>query len=242
MAGGRVVKRIVRVACVLGLTVALTAGAALAKERGSDLANAGLDALNAHDYAKAVDLFSAAIHSGDLKGGDEEYAYVERGQAYLSSKQYGLAQADFKHALELKPDDRDAQVGLDIADKRVNLADVAPMKKSDWLPAPVLDPPSLGDAAPLALPARFCSPQQRNSYYDATYMPAKTASNADVAAASAYLERLDVLIDKYKADIAYSGLKAEWAKWRAIYDDRFAKSQAIGRQFDALMAVPIGCG
>ncbi len=228
------------------LLLAMTGGSAAdAKDRaqnsGVEQANAGLDALNAHDYARAIDLFTAAIDSHALKRGDEEYAYVERGQAYLSSKQYGAAQADFKHALELNPDDRDAKVGLEITDKRVNMADIAPMKKPHWLPAPQLDPPALADTPPLALPGRFCTAQQRNAYYDATYLPLKTQANANAQAAASYLERLDVLIDKYKADVAYNGLKAEWAKWKDIYDDRFAQSQAIGRQYDAYLAVPIGC-
>jgi tetratricopeptide (TPR) repeat protein len=204
-------------------------------------ANAGLDALNAHDYVRAIDLFTAAIDTRNLKRGDEEYAYVERGQAYLSSKQYGLAQADFKHALEMNADDRDAKVGLDIADKHVNMADIAPMQKPHWLPAPVLDPPALSDTPLAALPPRFCTAQQRNAYYDSTYLPLKTQANANAQAAAAYLERLDVLIDKYKADVAYSGLKAEWTRWKDVYDDRFAQSQAIGRQYDAYLAVPIGC-
>jgi tetratricopeptide (TPR) repeat protein len=216
--------------------------AAPTSTHAAELANDGLDALNAGEDERAVRLFTEALETGDLTPSERQYAYYERGQAHLAAQHFDLAQADFKEAVRLKPDDADAQAALNQVANRQNLADVAPMAKPVWLPAPVLDPPTLRDLRPLVLPSRFCSAQQRNDFHASTYVPLKQASNANVAATAAYLERLDILVEKYKADVAYSGLKAEWTRWRAVYDERYAVAQEIGRQFDALMAVPIGCG
>jgi len=72
-----------------------------------DDANAGMDALNAGDYAKAVQLFARALHSKQLSSADAESAYVERGKAYLGEHANKLAVADFDHALKLNPDDQE---------------------------------------------------------------------------------------------------------------------------------------
>ena len=77
-----------------------------------DDANAGLDAMKQGDYNHAATLFTSAIKSGQLTGDDLEFAYSERGQAYLKSGNTKAAIADFKQALKLKPDDQDAQDGL----------------------------------------------------------------------------------------------------------------------------------
>ena len=77
-----------------------------------DDANAGLDAMKQGDYSHAAALFTSAIKSGQLTGDDLEFAYSERGQAYLKSGNSKAAAADFKQALKLKPDDQDAQDGL----------------------------------------------------------------------------------------------------------------------------------
>jgi tetratricopeptide (TPR) repeat protein len=77
-----------------------------------DDGNAGVDALNSGDYGKAVKLFTHAIASGQLAGDDKEFAYFNRGKAYLGEHEYKLAAADLKTALKLKPDDADAQAAL----------------------------------------------------------------------------------------------------------------------------------
>ena len=74
--------------------------------------NAGLDALNQGDYSKAVQLFTRAISSGKLPSADKEFAYSQRGEAYLKMGNSRAAALDFKRALAIKPDDQDAQAGL----------------------------------------------------------------------------------------------------------------------------------
>ncbi len=81
----------------------------------ADVANEGLDALKNGDYQRAVTLFTRAINSGGLSHDDKEFAYFERGTAYLKLGNKTSAATDFRRALKLKPDDQDAQAGLDEA-------------------------------------------------------------------------------------------------------------------------------
>ncbi|HEY0314550.1 MAG TPA: tetratricopeptide repeat protein [Allosphingosinicella sp.] len=91
----------------------LLAGAALAN--GVEDGNAGLEALNRGDYDLAVRLFTRAIAAADLNPEDREFAFVNRGRAYLGKKAYKLAAADFRQAGRMKPGDEDAQEGLRLA-------------------------------------------------------------------------------------------------------------------------------
>lgn len=91
----------------------LLAGAAVAN--GVEDGNAGLEALNRGDYDLAVRLFTRAIAAADLTPDDREFAYVNRGRAYLGKKAYKLAAADFRAAGRIKPGDDDAQEGLRLA-------------------------------------------------------------------------------------------------------------------------------
>ena len=77
--------------------------------------NAGLEALQQGDYKRAVTLFTHALASSKLVGDDREFAYSQRGAAYLKQGNYAAATADFQRALKLKPDDADAQAGLEEA-------------------------------------------------------------------------------------------------------------------------------
>jgi tetratricopeptide (TPR) repeat protein len=98
------------------LGAALSMGiAAAAWANASDDGNAGLDALNNGQYEQAIRLFTRALKSGELAGDDKEFAYLNRGKAYIGKHQYKLAIADLKAALALKPDDSDAQSALDEA-------------------------------------------------------------------------------------------------------------------------------
>jgi tetratricopeptide (TPR) repeat protein len=80
----------------------------LARAAAADDANAGMDALNAGQYAKAVTLFTRALKSKRLSAEDTESAYVERGKAYLGEHKETLALADFDAALKLNPSDQEA--------------------------------------------------------------------------------------------------------------------------------------
>jgi tetratricopeptide (TPR) repeat protein len=105
-----------RKSAILYLALAAAALPALACANAVDDGNAGVDALNNGAYDKAVKLFTHALRSGELKGDDEEFAYLSRGKAYLGEHDDKLAIADFKAALKLKPGDSEAQSALDEAE------------------------------------------------------------------------------------------------------------------------------
>jgi tetratricopeptide (TPR) repeat protein len=95
------------VAAAVGLAAASVAFAGPMED-----GNAGLDALKAGDYAKAVTLFTRALASGKLAHDDKEFAYGQRGAANLKLGKTAAAILDFKNALKLNPDDEEAQAGL----------------------------------------------------------------------------------------------------------------------------------
>lgn len=95
------------------LAVLVTTSVALAN--ATDDGNAGLDALNSGAYDKAITLFTRAIKSGELAGDDKEFAYLNRGKAYLGKQDYKDALPDLREALRLNPDDADAQGSLNLA-------------------------------------------------------------------------------------------------------------------------------
>jgi tetratricopeptide (TPR) repeat protein len=74
--------------------------------------NAALDAMKAGNYARAVTLLTRALAAKGLSGEDREFAYSQRGAANLKLGKSAAAAADFKAALKIKPDDADAQAGL----------------------------------------------------------------------------------------------------------------------------------
>jgi tetratricopeptide (TPR) repeat protein len=78
-----------------------------------DDGNAGLAALNSGAYDQAIRLFTHALKSGELTGDDKEFAYLNRGKAYLGKGEYKLGIADLAAALKLKPDDSDALATLE---------------------------------------------------------------------------------------------------------------------------------
>jgi len=101
---------------IFGLVMALgVAVAGMAAAGPVEDGNAGLEALKDGDYRKAVTLFTHALGSKQLSNDDREFAYSQRGTAYLKDGNATAAVADFKRALKLKPDDADAQSGLEEA-------------------------------------------------------------------------------------------------------------------------------
>jgi tetratricopeptide (TPR) repeat protein len=100
-----------------------------------DDGNAGLDALNKNDFATAIKMFTRAIKSGQLAGSDKEFAYLNRGKAYLGNHQVDLAIADLKAAARLVPGDGDVATAL--AEAQSQKADAAapvaaPRKSAGW--------------------------------------------------------------------------------------------------------------
>jgi len=121
------------------LTVVLTTAPARAAPPASNPVadgNAGLDALKAGDYAKAEAMFTRALGSSKLAGDDREFAYSQRGEAYLKDGKYAQAIADFQRALKINADDSDAQAGLEEAQShgdgggKPSRAEAAPRRES----------------------------------------------------------------------------------------------------------------
>jgi tetratricopeptide (TPR) repeat protein len=96
---------------ILGAALIATSAHASSTDDG----NAGLTALNHGSFDEAIRLFSHAIKAGDLSTDDQEFAYLNRGKAYLAKGRKTLALADFRKAARLKPDDAEAQAALQSA-------------------------------------------------------------------------------------------------------------------------------
>ena len=99
------------VVCVL----ALLALASVARAGGVEDGEAGLAALDSGDYDAAIRLFTRAILIGKLSANDSEFAYLKRGAAFEAKGDRDHAVADFRKAVQIKPDDADAQTALQAA-------------------------------------------------------------------------------------------------------------------------------
>ncbi|HEY2068521.1 MAG TPA: hypothetical protein VGG48_03115 [Rhizomicrobium sp.] len=84
---------------------------ATALANAADDGNQGLAALQQGDNDTAIRLFTHALNSG-LSGDDREFAYANRGKAYLQKGDASQAIADLDRARQMKPDDIDAQNDL----------------------------------------------------------------------------------------------------------------------------------
>jgi tetratricopeptide (TPR) repeat protein len=98
--------------------------------------NAGLSALNRGSYREAIRLFTRAIKAGDLAAADQEFAYLNRGKAYLLEGRKTLALADFKTAISLKPDDTEAQEALQTASSSASVQAPMPLQSESNPDAP----------------------------------------------------------------------------------------------------------
>jgi tetratricopeptide (TPR) repeat protein len=77
--------------------------------------NAGMEALKNQDYDKAIRMFTRALLVGKLSQDDSEFAYFNRGNAYAGAGDLDKAVADYQKAIQIKPDDDDAQSALQAA-------------------------------------------------------------------------------------------------------------------------------
>jgi len=101
---------------VAAITVCLLVrGLAVAQAYGVQDAAAGLEALHRGSYDDAIQLLTKAIDSGNLAPGDLEFAYLNRGKAYLAKGDYADAVTDLKRAVALNPNDADAAQSLERA-------------------------------------------------------------------------------------------------------------------------------
>lgn len=108
---GRFVSLALVVAVITGSFVLTPASHAY----GIQDAAAGLEALHHGSYDEAIRLLTSAINNGNLPPDDLEFAYLNRGKAYLGKGDYTNAAADLKIAVELKPTDVEARRALERA-------------------------------------------------------------------------------------------------------------------------------
>ncbi len=105
--------------------------------------------------------------------------------------------------------------------------------------------PQLETVPAVVLPAHFCSAEERNAFHAQTYRPAGEAAEANNGKAIAYLQSIQARYDAMAAGDAdmRNALAKEARDYKPIADAAFQAQQALVRQFDALMAVPItSCG
>jgi len=95
-----------QVAVLVILTAAIATNAVAG---GIEDGTAGLYALDRGSIDEAIRLFTKAIGDGDLSSDDLEFAYFNRGKAYLAKADHKAAIADLRQAVHLKPDDTEAQ-------------------------------------------------------------------------------------------------------------------------------------
>lgn len=121
-----------QIATCIVLFAAATFSAAHAN--GKDDGDAGLSALDAGDYDKAIGMFTRALNSRDLDQEGRELAYASRGRAYLKKNDLSRAIVDLDDARRIKPDDADAQNDLTTALAAELPADAIPgrPKPSIW--------------------------------------------------------------------------------------------------------------
>jgi tetratricopeptide (TPR) repeat protein len=77
----------------------------------------GLLALEAADYAKALDLFAKASRLSPSPR-HQSMELVARGHQYLTTRFFDRARESFERALQLLPECREARVGLELLDKQ----------------------------------------------------------------------------------------------------------------------------
>lgn len=103
--------------------------------------------------------------------------------------------------------------------------------------------PQLAEVADLALPASFCSAEQRNAFYETRYKPLLELSRANNAAAIAYMEKLQAAYDSYQLARDPTPMNALAAEARDYQQQvaavTYSRQSAVVRQFDAIMAVPV---
>lgn len=101
--------------------------------------------------------------------------------------------------------------------------------------------PALVAVQSVTLPRSFCSAEERNAFHALSFRPASEAAEANNARAVAYLQGIQARYDALALGDAdtRNALAAEGRAYKPIADETFAATQALVRQFDALMAVPI---
>lgn len=103
--------------------------------------------------------------------------------------------------------------------------------------------PALTDVSDLALPASFCSTEQRNAFYELRYKPLLELARGNNAAAIAHMQKLQQAYDSYQLSRDPSPMNALAAEARDYQQQvaalTYSRQAAVVRQFDAIMALPI---
>ncbi len=120
------------------------------------------------------------------------------------------------------------------------VAATAPMQpRAGLLP----DRPQLNRLPAVGMPRRFCSAEERNTFYDEVYSPAKDLALQNNRTTVAHMRRLQGIYDTMRAngDVeAVNLLSAESEDYQAVARKAYDDSVTYNALFDRLMAVPVG--
>lgn len=103
--------------------------------------------------------------------------------------------------------------------------------------------PALQNIADLPLPSSFCSPEQRNAFYETRYKPVLELARANNAAAIAHMQALQQAYDSHQLSRDPTPMNALASEARDYQQQvaavTYSRQAAVVRQFDAVMAVPV---
>lgn len=103
--------------------------------------------------------------------------------------------------------------------------------------------PTMAAVPELILPLSFCSAEQRNTFYEASYKPVLELARANNAAAIAHMEGLQRVYDSFQLTRDPQPMNAIAAEASAYQQQvaamTYSRQAALVRQFDVLMAVPL---
>lgn len=109
------------------------------------------------------------------------------------------------------------------------------------LPSPSLARPQFEVVRDFAIPAKFCSAQDRNDFLNNVYNPAVASALANARAAQAHQAKLNAMFTQYmQANSEHWGaVRAERDAFEAITNETLARSGALNDLYLKIMAVPI---
>ena len=102
--------------------------------------------------------------------------------------------------------------------------------------------PALTPVPPLALPATFCSAQERNTFHDGTYKPAWQIASNNNDLAIKYLDALNALHREYSENNSgyANAITREYNDYAPVAAEAFNTSNKYTNLHDAIMAIPVG--
>lgn len=104
--------------------------------------------------------------------------------------------------------------------------------------------PALAEVPDLPLPSAFCTAEQRNAFYEARYKPVLEQARLNNLAAVAHMQKLQQVYDSYQLGRDATPMNALALEARDYQQQvatvTYSRQAALVRQFDTLMAVPVG--